>query len=208
LLIGVGVRQSPRWRRDFPAQLEQMRLWDGSPLPPALRCRLLREHERLECVQRQILELEGDRAELLRECHSTETEVARKMTLLRGVGANGAWLIAMEFFSWRDLRNRRQVGALAGLTPTPHSSGETGREQGISKAGNRHIRAIAIELAWCWLRFQPRSQLSQWYQQRFGGGSPRLRRIGIVALARKLLIALWRWVDQSTLPAGAELKAA
>lgn len=208
LLIAVGVRQSPRWRRDFPSQLEQIRLWDGSRLPPALRCRLLREHERLECVQRQILELEGDRAELLRECHSPETEVARKMTLLRGVGANGAWLIAMEFFTWRDLRNRRQVGALAGLTPTPHSSGESGREQGISKAGNRHIRAIAIELAWCWLRFQPRSQLSQWYQQRFGGGSPRLRRIGIVALARKLLIALWRWVDQSTLPAGAELKAA
>lgn len=208
LLICVGVRERLRWRRDFSSQLEQIRLWDGSRLPPALHCRLLREHQRLECVQRQIQELEGDRAELLRECHSPETEIARKMTLLRGVGANGAWLIAMEFFSWRDLRNRRQVGALAGLTPTPHSSGEMGREQGISKSGNRHIRSIAIELAWCWLRFQPRSQLSRWYQQRFGGGSPRLRRIGIVALARKLLVALWRWVDQSTLPAGAELKAA
>jgi transposase len=129
------------------------------------------------------------------------------MTDLRGIGANGAWLLAMEFFTWRNFRNRRQVGALAGFTPTPHDSGEQGREQGISKAGNRYIRSIAVEMAWAWLRFQPRSQLSQWYQERFGGGGPRLRRIGIVALARKLLIALWRWTDQGVLPVGAQLRA-
>jgi hypothetical protein len=134
-------------------------------------------------------------------------QCARKMTALRGIGANGAWLLAMEFFSWRDLRNRRQIGALAGLTPTPHSSGEQGREQGISKTGNRHIRSLAIEIAWAWLRLQPRSQLSEWYQQCFGSGGPRLRRIGIVALARKLLIALWRWTEQDLLPEGAELRA-
>jgi transposase len=128
------------------------------------------------------------------------------MTSLKGIGANGAWLLAMEFFTWRGLRNRRQIGALAGLTPTPHSSGEQGREQGISKAGNRYIRALAIEIAWAWLRFQPRSQLSQWYEKRFGSGGPRLRKIGIVALARKLLIALWRWTEQDVLPEGAELR--
>jgi transposase len=205
LLATLGVRHRLRWRRDLAEQLKQLRLWDGSGLPPAVHCRLLRESERLQCVQRQIRELEGDRAELLRECHSRETEIARQMTRLRGIGPNGAWVFAMEFFCWRDLRNRRQVGALAGLTPTPHSSGDLDREQGISKSGNRYIRAIAIELAWSWLRFQPQSELSQWFQKRFAS-SPRLRRVGIVALARKLLIALWRWVDQSILPAGAELK--
>jgi len=207
LLISVGVRIKARWRT-LPEQLAEARLWDGSRLPPALHCRVLREHERLMCLQRQIVELQADRAESLRECQSAAVQCARKMTALRGIGANGAWLLAMEFFSWRELRNRRQIGALAGLTPTPHSSGEQGREQGISKAGNRYIRSLAIELAWAWLRFQPRSQLSEWYQQRFGSGGPRLRRIGIVALARKLLIALWRWTEQDLLPAGAELRAA
>jgi transposase len=113
----------------------------------------------------------------------------------------------MEFFSWRAFRNRREVGALAGLTPTPHQSGGTNREQGISKAGNRYIRAIAIEIAWCWLRFQPDSQLSGWYQQRFGHGSSRVRRIGIVALARKLLIALWRYLETGIPPEGAVLQS-
>jgi transposase len=205
LLISVGVGLRLR-RRNLVAELEKVRLWDGSRLPPALHCRLVREHERLECVQRQILELESERAEILREARSREVGVARRLLQLRGIGSNGAWLLAMEFFSWRQLRNRRQVGALAGLTPTPHASGDLGREQGISKAGNRHIRAMAIEIAWGWLRFQPRSELSQWYNQRFGSGSPRLRRIGIVALARKLLIALWRWTEGEVLPAGAELK--
>lgn len=206
LLAAVGVRIKARWRT-LPEQLAEIRLWDGSRLPPALHCRVLREHERLMCLQRQIVELQADRAECLRECQSPAVQCARKMTSLKGIGANGAWLLAMEFFTWRGLRNRRQIGALAGLTPTPHSSGEQGREQGISKAGNRHIRALAIEIAWAWLRFQPRSQLSQWYQKRFGSGGPRLRRIGIVALARKLLIALWRWTEQGVLPEGAELRA-
>jgi transposase len=207
LLASVGVRVKARWRtlRD---QLEQVRLWDGSRLPPALHCRVLREHERLMCLQQQIVELQADRAESLRECRSAAVQRARKMAALRGIGHNSAWLLSMEFFAWRDLRNRRQVGSLAGLTPTPHSSGDMGREQGISKAGNRYIRSLAIEIAWAWLRFQPQSQLSQWYQQRFGSGGPRLRRIGIVALARKLLIALWRWSEQSLLPDGAELRAA
>jgi transposase len=113
----------------------------------------------------------------------------------------------MEFFGWRKFRNRRQVGALAGLTATPYLSGEETKEQGISKAGNRPVRSIAIEIAWAWLRFQPESELSRWYEKRFAHGGKRLRKIGIVALARKLLIALWRYLETGALPAGAQLMA-
>ena len=113
----------------------------------------------------------------------------------------------MEFFAWREFPNRQQVGALAGLTPTPHQSGQSRQEVGIAKAGNRHIRAMAIEMAWGWLRFQPESELARWYQARFGQGSTRVRKIGIVALARKLLIALWRFLETGALPKGAVRKA-
>ena len=114
----------------------------------------------------------------------------------------------MEFVGWRAFRNGKEVGALSGLTPMPSASGNTADECGIAKAGNNHIRAMAIEMAWGWLRFQPESALTQWYLQRFGHGSSRLRRIGIVALAHKLLMALWRFVETGVLPHGAALKAA
>ena len=107
----------------------------------------------------------------------------------------------------REFRNRREVGALAGLVPTPHQSGDEAWERGISKAGNRYIRSMAIQIAWAWLRWQPQSKLSRWYEERFGNGSPRLRRIGIVALARKLLVDLWRYLEDGVVPEGAELKA-
>ena len=114
----------------------------------------------------------------------------------------------MEFFGWRQFKNRRQVAGCAGLDPTPYDSGKSRREQGISKAGNKRIRWLMVELAWSWLRYQPDSALSQWFQERFGSGGKRQRRIGIVALARRLLVALWRYVDHGVLPEGAELKAA
>jgi transposase len=117
-----------------------------------------------------------------------------------------AWLYTMEFFSWRKFRNRKEVGALAGLTATPHESGASFREQGVSKAGNRHIRGMAIEIAWGWLRYQTDSKLTRWYEERFGHGSSRIRRIGIVALARKLLIELWRYLETGVIPEGAVLK--
>jgi transposase len=113
----------------------------------------------------------------------------------------------MEFFGWRGFRNGKEIGGLAGLTPTPHQSGELRHELGMGKAGNRRIRWMAIEGAWCWLRFQPQSALSKWYEERFGHGGPRMRKIGIVALARKLLIALWRFLETGVVPEGAELKA-
>lgn len=112
----------------------------------------------------------------------------------------------MEFFGWREFSNRKEVGALAGLTPTPYDSGGSVHEQGISKAGNKRIRALSVEIAWAWLRFQPNSKLSHWYMKKFGHGGKRLRRIGIVALARQLLIALWRYLENGVVPEGACIK--
>jgi transposase len=115
--------------------------------------------------------------------------------------------VRKRVLGWRQFRNRKEVAAAAGLTPTSYQSGDNNREQGISKAGSRHIRAVAIEMAWCWLRYQPRSRLSRWFQQRFGHGGTRIRKIGIVALARKLLMDLWRFLEQGVIPEGAILKA-
>jgi transposase len=112
-----------------------------------------------------------------------------------------------EFFGWRNFSNRREVGACAGLTPTPYNSGRSRREQGMSKAGNKRIRKLIVEISWCWLRYQPRSELSRWFTERFAHGGKRMRRIGIVALARKLLIALWRFRTHGLIPEGARLKA-
>jgi transposase len=121
------------------------------------------------------------------------------------VGENSAWLLVQEVFGWREIKNRRQLGGLAGLSPTPYNSGDSKREQGISKAGNTRLRGILVELAWSWLRYQPNSALTLWYKARFAAGNSRLRRIGIVALARKLLVALWKYVDRGEVPEGAEL---
>jgi transposase len=130
----------------------------------------------------------------------------RRLMGLKAVGARTAWILVMELFSWRAIKNGKELGSLVGLTPMPYDSGKSKREQGISKAGNRHVRCLMVELAWMWLRWQPGSALSQWYQRRFGPGNKRARKVGIVALARKLLIALWRLVDQGELPEGAQEK--
>jgi transposase len=124
---------------------------------------------------------------------------------LNGIGANGAWLLVREFFGWRQIRNRRELASLAGLAPTPYDSGNSRHEQGISKAGNRLVRWMMVQLAWVWLRHQPNSELSKWYQRRFGQGKSRMRKVGIVALARKLLVALWKYLETGELPAGAEV---
>lgn len=192
---------------DFLQKLDGVRLWDGSLLPKGLRSRLEREYACLQFVDRQIKELEAERTEAIRTSDDPSVEKVRGLMRLRGIGENSAWLFVMEFFGWRDFHNRREVGALAGLTPTPYQSGDESQEQGISKAGNRPIRAMAVEIAWGWLRHQPQSELSRWYQRRFGHGSKRLRKIGIVALARKLLVAFWRYLEFGEIPAGAQLKA-
>ena len=201
-----GVAAKLNGRQDFAVAVEQLRDWQGQPLPATLVAELQRELQRLAVVHQQILLLEKRQERALRSPQTAAEQVAQKLMQLRGVGPISAWLLAVEFFGWRRLRNRRQVGALAGLCGTPHNSGDSAQEQGISKAGDKRVRWVAVELAWCWLRFQPHSALTQWFWQRFGQGSKRMRRIGIVALARKLLVSLWKYLEWGELPAGATLR--
>ena len=195
----------PEIGADFPEVLQELRGWDDHAVPAELQQRLLREFARLQFVDRQIRDLANERARRIRTTESDPAiEQVRQLLELKGIGPNSAWLFVREFFAWRQIENRRQLGALAGLTPTPYQSGDSEREQGISKAGNRRLRTMAIEIAWCWVRYQPHSALSQWYPQRFSHGNSRLRRIGIVALARKLLVQLWQYLKTGAIPEGAE----
>lgn len=195
-------------KKDFVEELAEVKLWDGSKMGPGLCGLLEREASRWEVVREPIKVLEKERKELLKNSSDPAMEQVRRLLRLKGIGMNSAWVDVMEFFAWRGFRNRRELGARSGLTPTPYASGESSRERGISKAGNRPVRALAIEIAWSWLRNQPHSQLSRWYRKRFAKGGSRVRRIGIVALARKLLIALWRYLEEGLLPEGAQLKSA
>jgi len=205
MLAGLGLQASVD--DAFCQRLDNLRQWDDAAVPTALRQRLGREFERWQLHERQIGELETQRAEQIKKGQTAEAEKVRQLLTLRGIGVNGAWLLVGEFFAWRQFRNRRELGSLAGLTPTPYTSGETRREQGISKAGNRRVRWMMVQLAWGWLQYQPTSTLSQWYERRFGQGNARQRKIGIVALARKLLIALWKYLETGAVPEGAELIA-
>jgi transposase len=193
--------------KDLPVQLSKLRLWNGEPLPKWITERLQREWRKVEQLMQQISEIRAERRRLLKKGDDQATECARELMKLRGIGENAGWLFSAEFFAWREFQNRRQVGGLAGLTGTPYQSGGTNREQGISKAGSRWIRGMVVEVAWMWLRYQPQSELSRWYERKYGHGSSRMRRIGIVALARRLLIELWKYLKTGTPPAGALLKA-
>jgi len=204
LLSSQGLRVPSLTK--LPEQLEALRLWDGSPVPPGLRRRVLRVYAQYTFLSAQIAAVEAERRAQLQTSSEARIAQVRQLMQLKGIGINGAWLLVMEFFSWRAFKNRREVGGLAGFTPTPYQSGESAREQGITKSGNRHVRWMTTELAWSWLRFQPDSALSVWFRQRFGSGGKRMRRIGIVAVARKVLIALWRFLETGVLPAGAVLK--
>jgi transposase len=205
LLKTQGVRL--KGLRNVPEQLAAVRQWDGSRLGPELCRRLERMWARLQLVEAQIGEVEARRAALLADAHSPVAHVARKLLVLRGVGVNMAWELSTEAFGWRHFSNRRQVGGLFGLVPVPHQSGDSARERGISKAGRGRLRASVIEWAWLWRRYQPGSALSRWFEAKYGHGSKRLRRIGIVALARKLLVEVWRFLETGALPEGAVTKA-
>jgi transposase len=193
---------------EIDRRLAALRRWDATPLPPALQARLVREWGQVVALTTQLEALVVERARLVRVGDSPALAQVRQLMQLKGVGVVTAWIYVMEFFAWRTFRNRRELGALAGLAPTPDQSG-TGRhrELGMSKAGNRWVRAVAIEGAWSWLRYQPASALSQWYTRRFAAGGSRLRRIGIVALARKLLIAFEQYLRTGTPPAGAAVRS-
>ncbi len=183
-----------------------IRLCDGQRVPARLAAEMRRELKRLELVMKQLAEVEKG---VEKEVASRDVvgERAQRIARLKSIGAVTSSVLGLEFF-WRDFRNRREVAAAVGLTGTPHQSGEMAHEQGVSKAGNRRVRAVIIEIAWAWLRYQPDSALSQWFQRRFGTAKGRMRRVGIVALARRLVIALWRFAAQGIVPEGAVLKAA
>ena len=172
-------------------------------LLPGLRTEIEREFERLSLVARQIRTLEAQQKQQVR---SGAQPVIAVLSRLAGIGTGSAWTLVKELFGWRQFHNRREVAGCLGLAPTPYASGTSEVEQGISKAGNKRVRWLMVELAWSWLRFQPGSQLSQWFNERFAGGGKRMRRIGIVALARRLSIALWRYLEQGEIPRGATLK--
>jgi len=204
LLATQGVRV--KVRMDFRAQLPALRQWNGQDLRTTFQARLVREWEKVELYSTEITALERERAELLR--HSSDPAIARVRQLLelRGLGETGAWLFVMELFAWRHFSNRRQVGAVTGLVSTPYKSGTLAREQGISKAGNRSVRTIAVQIAWIWVRYQRDSELTQWYLTRFANEGPRARKVGIVAVARRLMIDLWRYLDAGVVPTGARLR--
>lgn len=185
-----------------------LRALQSFALPPRLHTELQRETERLALVEKQIEELERQQAQRIEQ--ETEPGLAKQRALQRlyGVGPIGAWTLVRELFAWRTFNNRRQLAGSVGLGSSPYRSGSLQHDQGISKAGNARVRTIMVELAWSWLRFQPDSALSRWYAERFGPSGGRSRRVGVVALARRLLIALWRFIEHGVLPEGAKLKPA
>jgi transposase len=206
LLLTHGIDRSVG--RDFLKKLEHCVCWNGGPIPAELKRRIENEYHRLQLVEAQIRESQKSQAEKLKTAPKDDAVIAkvRKLQKLVSIGLGSSWIFVMELFGWRTFRNRRELAGALGLTPTPYNSGSSVREQGISRAGNRRVRKLAIEIAWCWLRLQPDSHLSRWYKQRFGSGGARMRRIGIVAMARRLMIDLWRYLESDTLPKGAVVR--
>lgn len=205
LLILFGIKFKNRGYKSWETYLNSVKDWKDESLPTDQKSELLREAKRLELVESQLKELETLRLERIETSDEEVYKKVRQLKQLKGIGDIGSWVFIMEWFGWRKFNNRREVGAAAGLVGMPYDSGESQREQGISKAGNYRIRTLATELAWAWLRYQPNSELSRWFNERFNQGK-RSRRVGIIALARRLLIALWRYLETGQMPAGAELK--
>ncbi len=205
LLATQGIRGYRPLRRDCRARLEDLKTGDGRPLPQRLKAEIGRELDRLELVKQQIAEVEAARDALL----AAEDRSPGKLLLqLRSIGPEIASVLWLEGL-YRSFDNRRQLAAFSGLAPSPWRSGKIDHDQGIAKSGNAKLRSTMIELAWLWLRYQPDSELSRWFRTRVRGNKTRrYRKITIVAMARKLLIALWRYVIEGVVPEGAVLKAA
>lgn len=182
----------------------KVRCADGGRLPEELWSWLMRELERMELARQQLGSLEKT---LLQQLPEAVQRCVAQLAQLRGLGWVGAMRLVLELF-WRDFANRRQVGACVGLVPQPYDSGNSHVDQGISKQGNRRVRSLLIEIAWFWVRYQKGSELAQWFAKRTANGNKRSKRVAIVAVARRLAIALWRYLRDGVIPAGAKLKAA
>jgi transposase len=202
LLMTQGIRDFEPTRSDWQARLEALRTPDGQPLAPCLRAELLRECRRLRQVTEMLAEVEAEQ----KAAAAAADGVAARLARLRGIGVTVAAVLGNEVL-FRDFRNRREVGAYLGLAPSPWRSGQVERDQGIAKSGNPRARHTAVELAWLWLRYQPGSALARWFHERVAGAKGRMRRIMIVAMARRLIVALWRYVTTGAVPEGAVLKA-
>jgi len=182
-----------------------VRDWAGAALPVEVQARLARAAARLAVLEAQITELDGQQQAAVTS--AAPASALHRLVQLKGVATTSASVLLDEGLVWRAFRNRREIGGLLGFAPTPYDSGESTREQGISRAGNKRLQTISIQLAWSWVHWQPLSALTLWYHEHFGIGK-RARRIGIVALARRLVIALWRYVTTGVVPTGAILKVA
>ncbi len=205
LLFGQGIRGinvKRHYKTLTPADLVT---GDGRPLPERLSREITREIERLALVQEQIAVIEHERDRALNPCEATERK-RRDLLRLKGIGPAFSAIFARELY-YRRFANRRQVASYIGLAPSPYDSGEGRRSQGISKAGNGFVRYAMIQAAWLWLKHQPQSALSKWFRRRTEGHTGRMRRVMIVALARKLAIALWRYLELGLIPEGAILSA-
>jgi transposase len=208
LLRLLGLAAGTLRRRNWLVWLEQQRDWQGQPLPPHLLAEVKREHARLMLVRDQLKALEL--AQAAAEAAAVPAPIAERRDLLlrlKALGPAFATTLVNEMF-YKDFRNRREVASYCGLAPSPWQSGGIDREQGISKAGNRRARHKAIELAWLWLRHQPDSALSRWFRTRTENAGKRARRLAIVALARKLIVALWRYLTTGLVPEQATMKKA
>ena len=198
---GVSVKQ-------VTAAATRCRTWDGQPLPARIQEEMTREWERVEQVVKQMVAMEKSMMARIKTPTNHAEEVAQKLSRLKAIGPRSSWMFSHEFFAWRQFQNRRQVAGLAGLAGGRYDSGGSTKDLGITKAGNKRVRRMAVEVAWIWVRHQPNSVVTLWYKRRFGEGGKRMRRIGIVGVARKLLIELWRYLETGQVPAGAVLKAA
>jgi transposase len=208
LLEGIPVS----WRDDMLDALEEMKTVDGRALSRVLLDRIRDEAARLSVVSEQIKRIETGRRVQLKNVDASDVEVSKHiklvhtLTMMRGIGETSAHRLVRECFAWRKFNNRREVAGFFGLSPTPFASGKMDREQGIAKLGRGALRSLLIELAWFWLRYQPTSRISKWYAERFATGGARQRRVGIVAVARKIAIALWAYLDFGLVPEGALMK--
>jgi transposase len=202
LLANQGIRDYDPLRRDRRKRLEALRTGDGRELPPHLKAEIIRSLGRIELLMEQIREVETERDELMQ---TQPDPTAPLLTRLKGIGPEVATVLQLECF-FRSFANRRKIAAYAGLAATPWRSGSIQREHGVGEAGNPRLRKIMVELAWLWLRYQPGSALSRWFHERVGDARGRVRRTAIIAVARKLLVALWQFVTLGIVPDGAEFK--
>ena len=194
--VSTGARQRAGW-------WTEARDWAGEPLAAELQARIARATARLTVVAEQVATLEAEQAQAMEA--AAPDSAATRLRRLKGLGVTSVSVLLDEGLVWRDFRNRRQLGGLLGFAPVKYESGDASRDQGISRAGNDRLQSTMVQLAWGWVQWQPQSALTQWYLERFGTGK-RTRKVGIVALARKLFIALWRCATAGIMPAGAVLR--